>query len=39
LFRHYNDRALAKANATTIQLHMLAGLLLAAGLFVGSLLA
>lgn len=33
LFRHYADRTLIKANATTIQLHMLAGLLLAAGLF------
>jgi len=33
LFQHYQDRTLVKANATTIQLHMLAGLLMAAGLF------
>lgn len=36
LFRHYTDRALIKANAATIQLHMLSGLLLAAGLFWNS---
>lgn len=35
LFRHYNDRALVKANSTTILLHMVAGLLLAGGLFLG----
>ncbi len=33
LFRHYADRRLIRANALTIQLHLLAGLLLAAGLF------
>jgi 1,4-dihydroxy-2-naphthoate octaprenyltransferase len=33
LFRHYADRTLVKANAATVQLHLLAGLLLAAGLF------
>lgn len=33
LFRHYADRCLIRANALTIQLHLLAGLLLAAGLF------
>lgn len=35
LFRHYNDRNLVKANSTTILLHLFAGLLLAAGLFLG----
>ena len=35
VFRHFQDRALAKACATTIQLHLVAGLLLAIGLFVG----
>ncbi|MFU8772299.1 MAG: UbiA family prenyltransferase [Anaerolineales bacterium] len=34
LFRHYNDRALVNANASTIRLHMVAGLLLAAGFFI-----
>lgn len=33
LFRHYSDRALVKASSTTILLHLAAGLLLAAGLF------
>jgi len=37
LFRHYRDRALIKGNAATIQLHILAGLLLAAGLWIGSI--
>jgi 1,4-dihydroxy-2-naphthoate octaprenyltransferase len=32
VFRRYADRALIKANAATIQLHLLSGLLLAAGL-------
>jgi 1,4-dihydroxy-2-naphthoate polyprenyltransferase len=32
LFRHYDDRALVKSNSSTILLHMVAGLLLAAGL-------
>jgi 1,4-dihydroxy-2-naphthoate octaprenyltransferase len=36
LFRHYADRALIKANAATIQLHLLSGLLLAIGLFLSS---
>lgn len=36
LFQHYRDRALIKGNAATIQLHMLAGLLLAIGLWIGS---
>ena len=38
LFQHYKDRALVKANAATVQLHMLAGLLMAAGLLVGAML-
>lgn len=38
LFQHYRDRALIKGNAATIQLHMLSGLLLAAGLWVGAIL-
>jgi 1,4-dihydroxy-2-naphthoate octaprenyltransferase len=33
LFRHYNERSLIKANSYTIVLHLVAGLLLAAGLF------
>jgi 1,4-dihydroxy-2-naphthoate octaprenyltransferase len=33
LFRHYADRSLIKANSLTIQLHLLAGILLAAGLW------
>jgi len=36
LFRHYADRALIKANALTIQLHLLSGLLLVAGLFLSD---
>jgi 1,4-dihydroxy-2-naphthoate polyprenyltransferase len=32
LFRHYDDRALVKSNSSTILLHLVAGLLLAAGL-------
>jgi 1,4-dihydroxy-2-naphthoate octaprenyltransferase len=32
LYRHYNDRALIKANSTTILLHFAAGILLAVGL-------
>jgi 1,4-dihydroxy-2-naphthoate polyprenyltransferase len=39
LFRHYGDRTLVKANSTTILLHLLAGLLLAAGLFLGPFAA
>jgi len=38
LFRHYNERALVKANSTTIKMHMIAGLLLAGGLLLGSFL-
>jgi 1,4-dihydroxy-2-naphthoate polyprenyltransferase len=37
LFRHYEDRTLIKANSTTILLHMVAGLLLAVGLFMREL--
>jgi 1,4-dihydroxy-2-naphthoate polyprenyltransferase len=37
LFHHYNDRALVKANSNTILLHLVAGLLLAAGLFLSTL--
>ncbi|MGD2157260.1 MAG: prenyltransferase, partial [Anaerolineales bacterium] len=33
LFRHFADRSLVKANAATIQLHALSGLLMALGLF------
>lgn len=33
MIRHYDDRALVRANVATIQLHVLAGLLLAAGTF------
>jgi 1,4-dihydroxy-2-naphthoate octaprenyltransferase len=33
LFRHYRERVLIKANATTIVLHLASGLLLALGLF------
>jgi len=36
LIRHYNDRSQVKANVATIQLHALAGLLLAAGTFWSS---
>ena len=39
LFQHYQDRTLVKANATTIQLHMLAGLLMAAGLLGWAILS
>lgn len=35
LFRHYGDRSLVRANSTTILLHLVAGLLLAAGIFFG----
>lgn len=38
LFQNYRDRALIKGNAATIQLHMVAGLLLAAGLWIGAFL-
>lgn len=34
LFKHYSDRALIKANSTTILLQLVAGLLLALGLFI-----
>jgi 1,4-dihydroxy-2-naphthoate polyprenyltransferase len=37
LFRHYSDRDLVSANSTTIMLHLLAGLLFAAGLFLGPI--
>jgi 1,4-dihydroxy-2-naphthoate octaprenyltransferase len=33
LFHHYADRSLVKANAATIQLHALAGILMAVGMF------
>jgi 1,4-dihydroxy-2-naphthoate octaprenyltransferase len=36
LFRYYADRALVKANALTIQLHLLTGLLMALGLFLSG---
>jgi len=39
LFRHYADRSLVKANQTTIQLHILSGLLLAAGIILSETLA
>jgi 1,4-dihydroxy-2-naphthoate polyprenyltransferase len=39
LFRHYNERALVKANSTTIRLHMVAGLLLAGGFFISTVTA
>jgi 1,4-dihydroxy-2-naphthoate polyprenyltransferase len=39
LFRHYGDRSLIKANSTTILLHLFAGLLLAAGLFLDPYIA
>lgn len=38
LFQQYRDRALIKGNAATIQLHMLSGLLLAAGLWISAIL-
>lgn len=34
LFRHFRDRQLVQANALTIQLHLLAGVLMAAGMVV-----
>lgn len=34
LFKHYSDRALVKANSTTILLQLVAGLLVAIGLFI-----
>jgi 1,4-dihydroxy-2-naphthoate polyprenyltransferase len=37
LFTHYTERSLVKANSTTILLHLVAGSLLAAGLFLGPL--
>jgi 1,4-dihydroxy-2-naphthoate octaprenyltransferase len=37
LFKHYRDRELAAANAATIQLHLVAGLGLAAGIAAGKL--
>lgn len=36
LFRHYADRELVTANATTINLQLIAGLLMAAGIFAGK---
>jgi len=36
LFRHYTDRRLIRANALTIQLHLLSGLLLAVGFFLSE---
>lgn len=36
LFRHYADRELVSANAATINLQLLAGLLMAAGIFAGK---
>jgi 1,4-dihydroxy-2-naphthoate polyprenyltransferase len=36
LFRHYGDRRLIAANSSTILLQVIAGLLFAAGLFLGS---
>jgi 1,4-dihydroxy-2-naphthoate octaprenyltransferase len=39
LFRHYADRSLIKANAATIQLHLLAGLLLVVGLMLSNSLS
>jgi 1,4-dihydroxy-2-naphthoate octaprenyltransferase len=36
LFRHYSERTLIKANSTTILVHLLSGLLLAAGLIVSA---
>lgn len=38
LFHHYNDRSLVKANQATIQLHLLAGLLLATGILLSETL-
>lgn len=37
LFQQYRERTLIKGNAVTIQLHMLAGILLAAGIWVGTI--
>jgi len=39
LFQHYQERALIKSNAATIQLQALAGLLMAAGLFGWAILS
>jgi 1,4-dihydroxy-2-naphthoate octaprenyltransferase len=39
LFRQYRDRTLIKGNAATIQLQMLAGILLAAGLWIGAIIS
>ena len=36
LFRSYNQRSLIKANASTILLHLVSGLLMAAGLFLSA---
>ncbi len=38
LFRHYNDRALIKANSSTILLHLVTGLLLAVGLLISGMI-
>ncbi|MBX3003774.1 MAG: UbiA family prenyltransferase [Anaerolineales bacterium] len=39
ILREYRERSLARANATTIQLHAVAGLLMAAGIFWSDALA
>jgi 1,4-dihydroxy-2-naphthoate octaprenyltransferase len=39
LFRHYGDRTLVKANAATIQLHLLSGILLTVGLILSRTIA
>jgi len=39
LFQHYQERALIKSNAATIQLQALAGLLMAAGLLGWAILS
>jgi 1,4-dihydroxy-2-naphthoate polyprenyltransferase len=39
LFRHYEDRTLVRANSTTILLHLFAGLLFAAGLFLSPIVS
>jgi 1,4-dihydroxy-2-naphthoate polyprenyltransferase len=36
LFKHFTDRTLIKANSSTILLHMITGLLLTAGILLGS---
>lgn len=38
LFRHYTDRSLIKANANTILLHLVVGLLIIAGLMISPIL-